>query len=299
MKDYAERPASPNVSNQNELSNVITMAKALAYVRTGDDRYREEVIELCDEVIGTEDDAGNDSRTLSLGRKLCAYIIAADLVGLPDDVDSRFKFWLLAVRDRELKGKTLISTHEGRPNNWGTSAGASRLAIALYLGEQAEVERCAQVFKGWLGDRSSYAGFKYGELSWQADPDRPVGVNPKGSMKNGRNIDGVLPDDQRRGGRFRWPPPKENYIYTALQGVVAQAIMLDRAGYDVWEWEDQAIKRAFVWMHDIADYRAEDAGGDDVHMLPVIESVYGLDYWDGSPCEHGKIVGFTGWTHGD
>lgn len=297
--DYAERTGTPNVSNQNELVNVYAMAKALAYVRTGDERYRAEVIDLCSNVIDTEDDAGSGSKWLAPSRKICGYVIAADLVGLPESVDVSFKDWLRTVRNRTLSGKTLISTHEGRANNWGTAAGATRLAIALYLDEPDEVQRCAQVFRGWLGDRSSYAGFKYGELSWQADPSRPVGINPKGAMKEGRNIDGVLPDDLRRAGSFRWPPPKENYVYGALQGVVAQAIMLERAGYaDVWQWEDRAIERAFVWMHDIADYLAEDAGGDDTHMLPVIEAEYGLDYWDGAPSDPGKIVGFTGWTHG-
>lgn len=307
VRDYADRSASPDVSDHSEVANAIVMAKALVYARTGDEEYRRQVIRLLGHereggVIGTEDNSAD--RTLGPARKICAYVIAADLVDLPADADADFRDWIGTVRHRNLSGKTLISTHEGRPNNWGTSASATRLAIALYLEEDDEVERVAEVFKGWLGDRNSYAGFKYNEEEkWQFNPDRPVGINPKGATKHidgaERNIDGVLPDDLRRAGKVRWPPPKENYVYGALQGVVATAIMLERAGYDdVWEWEDRAIMRAFVWMHDVADFHAEDSGGDDTHMLPVIKSKYGIDYWDEEPTEHGKIVSFTDWMFG-
>jgi hypothetical protein len=57
-------------------------------------------------------------------------------------------------------GRTLISTHEQRPNNWGTHAGASRVAASAHIGDDADVARAAAVFKGFLGDRASYAGFK-------------------------------------------------------------------------------------------------------------------------------------------
>jgi hypothetical protein len=102
-----------------------------------------------------------------------------------------------------------VGCHEERPNNWGTHAGASRATISVYLGDFAELARTVQVFKGIL------AIFKYGKaFSWQCDPQKPVGINPKGCTKTGHNIDSVMPDDQRRGGPFQWPLPKENYLYT-------------------------------------------------------------------------------------
>ena len=104
-----------------------------------------------------------------------------------------------------------------RPSNWGAHAGASRAAIAVYLGDRVELEKTARVLKGYLGDRSSYAEFRYRkDVSWQCDQTSPVGLNPAGCTKHGRSIDRVLPDDQRRAGGFRWPPPKENYVYGAL-----------------------------------------------------------------------------------
>jgi hypothetical protein len=80
---------------------------------------------------------------------------------------------------------TLVSTHEDRPNNWGTHAGASRVAVAVYLGDSAELERAAQVFKGWLGDRASYAGFNYGDLSWQCDAANPSASTRSAAPKKG------------------------------------------------------------------------------------------------------------------
>ena len=150
------------------------LAKALVHARTGNAEYRKQVIDACMAAIGTE----KGGRTLSLGRELIAYVIAADLVGLPPQEDRRFRVWLKETLTENLQGRTLRSTQEDRPNNWGSHAGASRGAVALYLRDAQELHRTAQVFKGYLGDRSSYAGFKYGSLDWQADPRRPAQASP-------------------------------------------------------------------------------------------------------------------------
>ncbi len=292
LKSEADASAgSPDVSNQDDPVNVRIMAKALVYARTGQASYRDQVINACMAAIGTE----QGGRTLALGRELIAYVIAADLVGLPADKDQTFRAWLQRTLTEVLDGKTLVSTHEDRPNNWGTHAGASRAAVAAYLGNTQELERVARVFKGWLGDRSSYAGFSYGELGWQVDPANPVGINPKGATKSGHSIDGVLPDDQRRAGGFSWPPPAENYVYEALQGALAQAVILDRAGYDVWNWEDKALLRAFQWLHTQAGF---PAGGDDSWQPHVINHYYGTNFPAPVPGGSGKNVGWTDWTHG-
>ncbi len=293
LKSEADQPTgTPDLSDQNDPTNVRVLAKALVYARTGIESYRTEVINACMAAIGTE--AGG--RTLALGRELMAYVIAADLVGLPENENAAFRNFLSNVRQMQLSGRTLVSTHEDRPNNWGTHAGASRVAVAVYLGDTAEIARCAQVFKGWLGDRSSYAGFDYGDLDWQADPANPVGINPKGATKAGHPIDGVLPDDQRRGGGFTWPPPKENYVWEALQGALAQAVILSRAGYDVWNWQDQALLRAVKWLHEQANYPAE---GDDTWQPHLVNFYYQTNFPAPVPSRPGKNVGWTDWTHGE
>jgi hypothetical protein len=281
---------APDLSDANDPTNVRVLAKALVYARTGEPRYRSEVVSACRAAMGTE----SGGSTLALGRELAAYVIAADLVGLPASLDGSFRQWLREVRHRELDGGTLVSTHERRPNNWGTHAGASRAAVAAYLGDREDLERTARVFRGWLGERSAYHGFRYGEPWWQADPRAPVGINPPGSSREGRSIDGVLPDDQRRAGPFAWPPPKENYVYGALQGALAQAIILHNAGYDVWSWGDRALLRAFRWLHLEASYPAE---GDDTWEPHVVNHYYAERFPAPVPARPGKNVGWTDWTH--
>lgn len=169
------------------------------------------------------------------------------------------------------------------------------MAIAVYLGDDADLARAAQVYKGYLGDRSSYAGFEYGtDLSWQCDPARPVGINPVGCTRNGLSLDGVLPDDQRRGGSFTTSPPNENYVWEAMQGLLAQAVILERAGYDPFEWEDRALLRAARWLHDVNDFPAE---GDDSWQAPLLNHFYGTSFPEQSQARPGKMVGWTDWTH--
>ena len=292
LKAAADKPGgTPNLRDRNDQVDVRVMAKALVYARTGESRYRDEVISLCREAMGTEK-GGN---CLALGRNLAAFVIAADLVQLPADQDQLFRKWLREKLVEPHEGRSLRSTHESRPNNWGTHAGGSRAVIARYLGDEQELERVATVFKGWLGDRGAHSGFRFADLSWQHDPARPVGVNPRGSTRDGHSIDGVLPDDQRRGGHFGWPPPKENYVYEALQGALLQAVVLHRAGYDVWNWEDKALLRAFQWLHGEARF---PAAGDDTWQPHIINHFYGTDFPAPVPARPGKNVGWTDWTFG-
>ncbi|HYM81860.1 MAG TPA: alginate lyase family protein [Candidatus Limnocylindria bacterium] len=295
LKAQADRPIGiPNLSDQNTRDNVYVMAKALVHARTGIEGYRTEVRQSCMAAINTE----LAGRTLALGRKLAGYVIAADLVGLEPAEDVVFRAWLRRTLTEVLEGKTLQSTHEGRPNNWGTMAGASRAAVAAYLSDAGELARTAQVFKGYLGDRSSYAGFDYGELSWQADPARPVGINPRGAVKNGESIDGVIPDDMRRGCAFQFPPCPTGYPWEALQGATVQAEILNRQGYDSWNWQDQALKRAVQFLHQLDQrYGGWWAGGDDEWNVWLVNRATGSQFPTESPAGAGKIMGWTDWTH--
>jgi hypothetical protein len=288
--DAQRDPGFPNLSDQDQQNNVLVLARALVCIRTADEALCETARQAVMAAIDTE----NGGRTLALGRELLAYVITADLVGLDPERDAVFRSWLVGVLAEELDGRTLISTHEDRPNNWGTHAGASRAAAVIYLGDAGQLHRVASVFKGYLGDRTSYAGFRYGELSWQVDPTLPVGINPVGSLIEGHDVDGVAPDDQRRAGTFSWPPPKSIYAWEALQGAVAQAVVLHRAGYDVWNWEDQALRRAVAWLHAEGDYPAE---GDDTWLPHLVNHYYGTQFPAPVPSRPGKNVGYTDWTH--
>jgi hypothetical protein len=294
-KAAAKSCSQPDLEDQDDPTNICVMAKALVAARTGSADLRDDVLEALSAI---SNDGSYNGRALALGRELAAYVIAADLIdlrsvdpGLDAQFRSRIKSYL-TVSTSEGPG-SLIECHEERPNNWGTHCGGSRAAVAAYLGDQAELERTATVFKGWLGDRGAYAGFKFSDGSWQCDPRRPVAINPAGCIKNGVDIDGVLPDDQRRGGTLRWPPAKENYVYEALQGALAQAVILNRAGYDTFGWESQALLRAFTWLHNSANYPAT---GDDTWEVYIVNQQYGTRF-PVSSAKPGKNIGWTDWTH--
>lgn len=289
----------PDLSNQDDSANVCVLAKALVFARTGNLTHRLRVVDAIWAIVN----AGTyDGRALALGRELGAYVIAADLIDLKTydpQLDRTFRSVIAGLLTTPTTGgpATLIECHERRPNNWGTHCGGSRAAVAAYLGDTAQLGRIAAVFKGWLGDRSSYAGFVYGDLAWQCDPNEPVGINPLGCKRNGHSIDGVLPDDQRRGGGFTWPPPQENYVYEALQGALLQAMILERAGYDPFTWENRALARAFAWLQTQANY---PSAGDDTWQPHVVNHFYA---WAGVhlpaplPSSPGKNLGWTDWTH--
>jgi hypothetical protein len=283
----------PRIGDQNDDTDTVVLAKALVFARTGNTAYRHEVVAAIDAAIGTE----QGGTTLALGRNLTAYVLAADLVGLPPELHLRFSSWLATVRHKQLDGRTLVGTHEERPNNWGTHAGAARIAIALFLGDTADLQRAATVFRGWLGDRNAYAGFKFAsDLSWHCNPAQPVPVNPAGCQIAGHVADGILPDDQRRSGSFSWPPPKENYVWEALQGAVAQARLLSRAGYPAFEWQDRSLLRAVTWLHQQANFPAT---GDDTGTPWLINAAYDVSFPTVSPGRPGKNgLGFYEWLLG-
>ena len=283
----------PNISDQEDKADIYAMSKALVYARTGIESYRTEVVTACLQAMGTEE----GGRTLALSRNLVGFIIAADLVELHPDNDDNFCEWLRELLTEEMSdGYSLTTCHELRPDSWGTFAGASRAAAAAYLEDRDELDRVAEVFKGWLGDREAHDELRFGNLSWQADPAAPVGINPANSTLQGHNVDGVLPDSQRKSGEFTWPPPKENDVYEALQGALVQAVILHRKGYDVWNWENQALRRAFNWLHTVADYPAE---GDDLWQPFIVNSYYDADFATPDISLPGKNVSRTCWTHSE
>jgi hypothetical protein len=266
------------------------------YARTGQDAYLYDVLSALEAIVEMPDYSG---RALSLGRKLPTYVIAADIVDIKTidpQLDASFRVRIRSLLTTPtIEGPhNLVECHEQRPNNWGTHCGAARAAVAAYLGDADELRRVASVFKGWLGDRSAHAGFKYSDLSWQCSEASPVGINPMGCVKGGRSLDGVLPDDQRRGGGWQWPPPHENYVYEALQGAMVQAVILQRAGFDVFQWQNKALLRAVQWLYYEDDFPAR---GDDVWLIPLINYFYGTDLPCEGPVIPGKNMGWTDWTH--
>jgi hypothetical protein len=284
---------SPNLSDLNSNHDVLTLAGALIAVRNNDSAMKSKVAAAIMSAIGTE----SSSRSLEISRNIQGYVLAADIINFKSFDPSRetaFRTWLAAVRTRSFDGRSIISTHNDRPNNWGTHAGAARVIIARYLGDVNDLNAAALVWRGYAGDRAAYAKFEFGELTWQANPSAPVGVNPQGATIGGVNVDGVLPDDQRRtAGSVTSNPPNENYVWEAMQGFSVAFEVLRRAGYDSPNWSNQALKRAATWQFNQNQYAPE---GDDTFITYIVNKMYGTSF-PTSAATHGKNMGWTEWTH--
>jgi hypothetical protein len=285
------------IADQDSNHDMYTLAAALVYARSGAASYRAKTADAIKRAIGTE----SNGYTLALGRNLAGYVVAADLIDLKSynsTTYGKFRSWLSAVRNKQLHGLTLITTHERRSNNWGAMAGASRIAADLYLGDTTDLARAATVFRGYLGDRSAYKGFEFGDMSWQANPSAPVPINPAGATKDGFSIDGALPDDMRRGCAFQVPPCPTWYAWEAMQGIIMQADLLSHHGYPAFAWSDMAVYRAahFLRMLDRL-YGGWWAQGDDIWQPSVLNHAYG-PVFPSNGSGAGKVFGWTNWVYG-
>src|SRR5690606_14035728 len=90
LSDANETCGTPDLSNQDDKTNICILAKALVYARTKDAKYRTPVVKALQDIAysGTY-----NGRALALGRELGTYVIAADLIHLKTDVslDTRFR----------------------------------------------------------------------------------------------------------------------------------------------------------------------------------------------------------------
>jgi len=302
-----------NLASQNHPHAHDLLARAYVAVREGSDSQKAIVrTELMDVVDGGTE-SGSPFATAP-GRMYHCYIFAAELVGLSPSDEARFKSRSLELRDFQTGGGggalTIKTTHNTRPNNVGTQCGASRMAIDLYVGDITDFEKASDVLEGLVGDRSVYSnvvgspGFNYGALGWQFDSSNPVGINQLGATKNGHDIDGVLPEDQRRcSSSFSWPPCFTGYVWEGLQGFHGQAVILHRRGKDVWNWSDRALLRTVTWNYSTADGKANrPATGDDTWQPWLTNHYYNLNGTGNAfpttlPSQPGKGIGYTDWTH--
>jgi hypothetical protein len=299
------------LSTRNQ-HNIQVLANAYVGRRTKDRFYINRVKSELERLMATTPDIDD---ILGSCRRLGTYAIAFDVADFQNTdpiFASTFKYWAWNELRRNYTGGgpggTIISIHEGRPNNW-QHAGTSRIAVDLAIRDKEDLEKAIQVHKGLLGDRTSYASFKFGDLSWQADPQNPVGINPKGATLKGHDVDGVIPDDLRQGNEsgdpkgFVWPPPSSQeadgimYSYGMLEALSVSTMLLCSAGYDAHLWSDKALLRAFKWLNDVAQ---SPIVGDDVFEAYLVKYFYPdatFIQLPQSPIRIGKNFAFTDWTH--
>lgn len=292
----------PDLSDQNDPANTRTLAKALVGVRLSRPALIDQVRRALRAVTYGRSETG--ARSLAVGRELVAYVLAADIIDLATRdpaLDEDFRAKLAYLREVDLGGRTLVSTHEDRPNNWGTHAGATRIAIALYLGDDEDLAAAAEIHRAWLGERSTHSAFRFGDLAWQEDEARPVGINSRGAERAGIDLDGAQPEEMRRGGPLGDPPARTGYAWEALQGATVVAELLANNGYpDAWSWGDDALLRAVDYLYRLhVDHGGWWATGDDRWNVWLVNHGTGSAYPAVAGVRPGKNVGFTDWTHAD
>lgn len=302
--DEALQPyVAPDLADQNDSVNTRTFAKALVGVRLGRSDLIDDVVRALRSVTDDPSDIG--ASALAPSRSLAAYVIAADVVGLAQvdpTLDARFRERLRAIRETDYLGRTIVSTHEMRPNNWGTHAGAARIASAIYLGDDADLAAAAAVHRAWVGEPGQVnPDFRFGALDWQADPSHPVGVDPRGASVAGIDLDGALPEEMRRGGPLSSPPGRTGYAWEALQGATVAAELLARHGYpDAWHWGDDALVRAVDYLFRLdGAHGGWWASGDDRWIVWLVNRANDRAYPTEVGVSPGKNMGFTDWTHAD
>lgn len=304
VRDEALQPyRAPLIADQDDQADTRTLAKALVGVRLSRGDLVEDVVRALREVTHGESDDG--ARSLAVARAVAAYVIAADVVDLATiepALDAAFRDRLRRFRETDYLGRTLVSTQEHRPNNWGTHAAAARIAIALYLGDAEDLAAAAAVHRAWVGDDSAaHDAFRFGSLGWQADPSHPVGINPRGATRSGIDLDGAQPEEMRRGGDLANPPARTGYAWEALQGGVVAAELLARHGHpDVWHWGDDALARAVDYLYRLdSAYGGWWAEGDDRWIVWLVNRAYARTYPTETGVSPGKGMGFTDWTHAE
>lgn len=283
--------SNPAVANQDDDTNTFILAAAIVFARTGDVSYKNKVITACEKLAARGNPGG---LTLAWGREVGAYALAAELVGYRT---TAFETWLRHMAEvyKDDEGRTLQKTFKRRANNWGSHAFGALCAIYAYLRDKTALTAIREYWmKGVTGPNP---GYKFGdELSWHVDEDNLRLFNPKGAIKKNMNIDGVIPDDMRRGGALQNPPGYTNYAWGFMQGQIMAARILERAGLPIWTVGDSALYRAASCLQVRFEnlYGGWAAHGDDEWMLPFLDQAYGTK-WSGQQKNlwgHGKNAGW-------
>jgi hypothetical protein len=343
MLDDANSTIVPDVDNMDDNADARTLAVALVYLRLPNIApyppipgaqtrfwYRDKVIALCDSVANT-----TLTDPEAIARNPLGYILAADMINLGQadpTVDAKFRTWISSWLG------AARNLHDTVPANTGLLAGATRIAADIYIGDSMDELDAWDIFEGWLGvGTSPYTKQQWGGprdyFAWQAEAYPAFsGINRIGTQKvdclgNLRNVDGALPDDQRRGDcpdttvcplncfsetpgcpptgcQFTWPPMKTNYAYTGLQGVLGQAVIHYRRGRDPWTVPTAtfAVRRAFEWLRDVAAHPVEDFAvnnTNDLWQSYVVNRLYpGLGLYEDltTAVDPGFQVGYTDWS---
>jgi hypothetical protein len=289
----ADHSGGVDLANQDNTHAARTLAAALVFARTGDAASRDQVVSALRQLpkapLGS-------ARVLSVARQLGGYAIAADLI---DYRDASFQSWIGGMRTANIgnhgRWTAISQTSEDSPNNWGAWAMASRIAVSSYLGDKADLARAATVFRGFVGERSAYAGFRHTsdfDPSWGCGGDAWVPINPANC---GGQSGAIVEDISRSAGAY---PSVDTtgltYSWEVLGGATLSSRLLARAGYtDVWQWGDRALLRAATFLQQHGGYTP--AYRANQYIPYEINRAYGTQLGPLGAVGYGRQFGFTDW----
>lgn len=280
---------SANLADNNSNHDVNTLAAAYVAVRTGDAAMRAKTIRNIETVY-----ASGYARVLEMSRNIQSYVIAADLIGPTGWDSARFKAFVRGLATKPLSGhsggKNMLETAKLSANNWGCHSRAAIALIGLYTGDAALVDAAVVAQRAFVSGQGGT--LNYTSTNWHAGTPK-AGINAVGATISGKNVDGVIAEDQRRTGEFAWPAPKGSYPWEALQGTIVTGVVLHRAGKLPFDTGSNAIVRAAKWLTVV---NANPASGDDAWQ-PWVLNKFGGAGLATSDARSGKNMGFTDWTH--
>lgn len=276
-----------------------TMAGALVAKRTDNQAMRNKVISALQSAMGSRLE-----RALELSRGLQSYVIAADIIGYHDPA---FENWVREMLNADItghSGKGILGTAYNSSNNWGGHARASVAAAAIYLNDNAMLQKVTTAHKAFIGLPAPGNTMVYSGTTWHADPSNKAGINRKNAVVNGKNISGAMPEDWRRAStNFVWPPATTGYMWEGIQGYIVTAVILHRAGLVPINAADNSIMRVMDALYGKGEAAGNSpayvnpAASDDTWVPWIVNYYLGENRYPTQAANPGKGVGFTDWTH--
>ena len=203
----SKRSDRPDLSNQEGLGNTASLARGLLKDKTG----------VVSDLKAARASLTKVQRTLSLARELQCLPLAADLAGVTD-TDVGFdigKFFMDAINKTGIEGRDADSVRKAAsidPTNWGCHARASVMWVAWYLREEDKVllAEAWDDLKRYLEGGSRGFTYHSDQVSWGRWT-----IAPKGTTKNGVDLDGAIHDIYRGGDFPTVGAAGQNYVWEA------------------------------------------------------------------------------------
>jgi len=279
----AAKMSGPPVLDDDDAHNTNLYAAALVATRYKDKVLAKKVEETL-LAIGTVNILDDAKKPLRCCRQLAAYIISYDMLreafAFSGTSQKKFKAAIKKIITFVYPGghsgaNTIVETALWSANNHGTMARMSLAAACILLGSDSpvDIKELARCHAQWCGEMNGYAGLKYSDTTWHADPANLCGINRKGAKISGQLVDGIQPEEQRRvkgQTNFKWPPGKTEYVWGALQGALVAHQLLVRHGKVKLDVADSAMLRACQSQFRLGF----PPGGDDVGLAHLANKLW-------------------------